>query len=168
MKVEDFRLLYDYNAWANQRTLDACAALTSEQFTRDLGSSFCSVRDTLAHIIGGEWVWLERWLGRIPSAVPAAADLPDFDSVRQRMVQIDGDLVEYVASLTPDDIQRVLKYKTTKGAPQEQPLWQTLQHLVNHGTHHRGQVMTMLRQLGAKPTGTGLIEFYRERGTQPG
>ena len=36
MNLEDFRLLYDYNSWANHRTLDACAALSDEQFTRDL------------------------------------------------------------------------------------------------------------------------------------
>ena len=68
MNVEDLRLLYDFNAWANRRTIEACASLTSEQFTRDLASSFRSVRDTLAHIYGAEWLWLERWHGRIPSA----------------------------------------------------------------------------------------------------
>ncbi|MGC2725748.1 MAG: DinB family protein, partial [Candidatus Acidiferrales bacterium] len=67
MNVEDFRLLYDYNAWADHRTLDACAALSSEQFTRDLASSFRSVRDTLLHIMQVEWLWLERWHGRSPT-----------------------------------------------------------------------------------------------------
>ena len=86
MDTNDFRLLYDFNAWANRHTLDACAALDAEQFLRDLGSSFGSVRDTLAHIYGAEWIWLERWLGRVPTAgLPSAADFPDFDSVRKRL-----------------------------------------------------------------------------------
>lgn len=166
MDLQDIRLLYDFNAWANNRTLEACAALSPEQLTRDLGSSFKSVRDTLAHIYGAQWVWLERWHGRIPSALPSAADFPDLQTLRRRFAEIDSNLVDYAASLTADDLQRVFSYKTTAGSPQAQPLWQMLQHLANHGTYHRGQIATMLRQLGAKATSTDLIGFYRERAAQ--
>lgn len=166
MNLEDFRLLYDFNAWANNRTLDSCAALSSEQLTRDLGSSFKSVRDTLAHIYGAEWVWLERWHGRVPSGLPSAADFPDLETLRRRFSEIDRNLVDYVASLTADDLNRVLSIKASSGATFAQPLWQMLQHLANHGSYHRGQVATMLRQLGAKATGTDLIGFYRERAAQ--
>ncbi|HXJ15932.1 MAG TPA: DinB family protein [Candidatus Polarisedimenticolia bacterium] len=168
MDVADFRTLYDFNSWANRRTLEASAALTPEQFTRDLGSSFRSVRDTLAHIYGAEWVWLERWHNRTPSGLPVAADFPDFESVRRRLTDIDRNLIDYVASLTPQDIQRIVQFKTLAGVEISQPLWQCLQHLANHGSYHRGQVATMLRQLGAKPTGTDLIGFYRERSAQAG
>jgi uncharacterized damage-inducible protein DinB len=58
MSPEQIRILYDYNAWANHRSLDAAAALGAEQFVKPLGSSFSSVRDTLAHIWGSEWLWL--------------------------------------------------------------------------------------------------------------
>jgi uncharacterized damage-inducible protein DinB len=160
---EDFRLLYDFNAWANQRTLDVCAALTPEQFTRDLASSFGSVRDTLAHIYGAQWIWLERWHGRIPTGLPSPADFPDFETVQRRFAEIDRNLVDYAASLTMDDIQRVIDFKTLAGLPISQPLWQMLQHVANHSTYHRGQVTTMLRQLGAKAASTDLIYFYRER-----
>ncbi len=61
--------MFQYNHWADRRMLDACAALTNEQFTRDLGSSFSSVRDTLAHLYGAEWIWNERFKGRSPSAL---------------------------------------------------------------------------------------------------
>jgi len=163
VNTEDFRLLYDFNAWANQRTLDACAALTHEQFTRDLGSSFRSVRDTLAHIYGAQWVWLERWHGRIPPALPSPADFPDFETVKRRFAEIDRNLIDYAASLSPEDLQRVLDYRTLAGTPNAQPLWQMLQHVANHSTYHRGQVTTLLRQLGAKAPATDLIYFYRER-----
>jgi uncharacterized damage-inducible protein DinB len=166
MNVEDFRLLYDYNSWANHRTLDACAALSEEQFTRNLGSSFRSVRDTLAHICGVEWLWLERWHGRSHNALPPAAEFPNVASLRRRWDEVERNLLDYVASLTPEDIQRIIQHKTTQGVPQAGPLWQMLQHLVNHGTYHRGQVATMLRQLGAKPFSTDLILFYRERATK--
>jgi uncharacterized damage-inducible protein DinB len=166
MDLDDFRLLYDFNAWANQRTLGTCSGLAAEQFTRDLGSSFPSLRDTLAHIYGAEWLWLERWHGRIPTALPRAADFPDFESIQKRLTEMDRTLVDYVSALTADDIHRVAQFKTTAGVPYAQPLWQCLQHVANHSTYHRGQVTTMLRQLGAKPVGTDMIGFYRERAAQ--
>jgi uncharacterized damage-inducible protein DinB len=166
MNVEDFRLLYDYNSWANHRTLDSCAALSEEQFTRDLGSSFRSVRDTLAHIFGAEWLWLERWHGRSHNTLPPAAEFPNLETLRRRWDELERDLLDYVASLTPEDIQRIIQHQTTQGVPQAAPLWQMLQHLVNHGTYHRGQVATMLRQLGTKPISTDLIYFYRDRATK--
>jgi uncharacterized damage-inducible protein DinB len=168
MNVEDFRLLYDYNTWANQRTLGACAALDDEQFTRDLGSSFRSVRDTLVHIAGAQWIWLERWHGRSPNAALVARDFPNLEAVRRRSAELERDLLDYVASLTPEDLQRVIAYTTMAGVAGRQPLWQMLQHLANHSTYHRGQVTTMLRQLGSKPTGTDLTTFYREREPQAG
>jgi uncharacterized damage-inducible protein DinB len=166
VNVEDIRLLYAYNSWANHRTLDSCAGLTSEPFTRDLGSSFRSVRDTLAHIYGAEWIWLERWNGRVPSALPFPSDFPDFDSVRSRWAQHEANLDAFIASLTPTELERIIKYKNTQGAPFEGPLWPMLQHVVNHGSYHRGQIATLLRQLGAKPVSTDLIVFHRERATR--
>ncbi len=166
MNIDDIRLLYDFNAWANHRTIDACAALAPEQFTRDLASSFRSVRDTLAHIYGAQWIWLERWHGRIPAALPSAADFPNLETVRRRFIEIDRNLVDFAASLNADDLHRVVQYKTVAGTAQAQPLWQMLQHVANHSTYHRGQVTTLLRQLGAKATSTDLIAFYRERAAQ--
>src|SRR5438105_6423350 len=68
MSPQEIQLLFDYNSWANHRTLGAAEKLTPEQFTQPMGSSFTSVRDTLAHIYGAESVWLERFHGRSPSA----------------------------------------------------------------------------------------------------
>lgn len=65
-------------------------------------------------------------------------------------------------NVTPDDLVRVHDIRTTKGEPYSHPLWQMMQHLINHGTYHRGQVTTMLRQLGVKPVATDLIAFYRQ------
>jgi uncharacterized damage-inducible protein DinB len=163
MNLEDFHLLYEYNSWANRRTLDGCAALTDEQFTRDLNSSFRSVRDTLAHVCEVEWLWLERWHGRSANSLRPGTDFPTLNSLRQRWNEVEPNLNAYVNALKPEDLSRVVEHKTTKGILQSAPLWQMLQHLVNHGTYHRGQVATMLRQLGATPNSSDLIFFYRER-----
>src|ERR1700689_3822285 len=80
----------------------------------------------------------------------------------------DRNMVDFPASLNADDLHRIVQYKTVAGTAQAQPLWQMLQHVANHSTYHRGQVTTLLRQLGAKATSTDLIAFYRERATQTG
>jgi uncharacterized damage-inducible protein DinB len=146
--------------------LDSCSSLSTEQFTRDLHSSFLSVRDTAAHIYGAEWLWLERWHGRIPSRLPAAADFPDLAALRARWAEHERNLNEYIRSLTSSELERVVQYKNTKGVPFKGPVWPMLQHVVNHSTYHRGQVTTLLRQLGATPVSTDLIAFYRERAAQ--
>jgi len=168
MTPEDIGLLYDFNVWANHRSMEAASALTPEQFTKPLGSSFSSARDTLAHICGGEWIWLERFLGRSPSSMPDNSVFPDVASLRARWQPIETNLLAFVRGLTPEDLDRVLEYKTMKFGVYTNPLWQSLQHLVNHGTYHRGQVTTMLRQHGAQPIPTDLMHFYRERAIAAG
>jgi uncharacterized damage-inducible protein DinB len=160
---EEVRLLYEFDAWANRRVMDAAATLTAEQLSRDLGSSFRSVRETLVHIMGAQWIWLERWQGRNPTTLMDAKDFPTMESVRARWAEIERELLGYVRALNADDIAAVREYKTLKSGVYRNPLWQALQHLINHGSYHRGQVTTMLRQLGAAPVATDLILFYRER-----
>jgi uncharacterized damage-inducible protein DinB len=166
MTLEEILLLYDYNAWANHRVLDSCGALTAEQFSRDLGSSFPSVRETLRHILFAEWLWLERWRGRSPSG-PLPGEYPDLKTIRAKWTIVEGDLFGYVRGLSPADLDRVVHYRNTKGHSFSNPMWQMLQHVVNHGSYHRGQVTTLLRQLGAAAVATDLIAFYRERAGAP-
>jgi uncharacterized damage-inducible protein DinB len=165
MTPELTRQLFDYNAWANHRALEAAAQLTDEQFVKPLGSSFSSVRDTLVHICGGEWIWLERFLGNSPSAIPNDSSIQTVAALRKHWQPQGEKLFAYVNGLTQADLDRTLEYKTLNFGTYKNPLWQSLQHLANHGTYHRGQVATMLRQLGAKPILTDLMHFYRERAT---
>jgi uncharacterized damage-inducible protein DinB len=165
MTPDEVRTLYAYNSWANHRVLDACAPLDTAKLTQDLHSSFPSVRDTLAHIMLAEWLWLERWMGRSPGF--PTSDFPDLASLRSRWEKIESDLLNFVSTLAPADLDRVVEYRNTKGTAFSNPMWQMLQHVVNHGTYHRGQITTMLRQLGATPLATDLIAFYRERAGKP-
>ena len=161
--LELLRLLFQYNQWADRRIVEACSALTNEQFTRDLGSSFRSVRDTLVHLYGAEWVWNERIEGRSPTSLVAGTGFPDLESARTKLEEMDNFYIEYVSRLTPQDLERVIHYKSFAGDELSNPLWQTLHQLTNHASYHRGQIITLLRQLGAKPVTTDLIAFYRER-----
>jgi uncharacterized damage-inducible protein DinB len=162
MTPEEVVLLYDYNAWANHRLLDAASALSTEQFVAPLGSSFSSVRDTLAHICGAEFIWMERFQGRSPASMPDVTQFPDVASLRAQWTEQEQSLLGFVGGLTQDTINGVMEYRTFKFGQYRNPLWQSLQHVVNHGTYHRGQVTTMLRQHGAQPILTDMIHFYRE------
>jgi len=135
---------------------------------KPLGSSFASIRDTLAHIYGAEWIWLERFQGRSPSALPDVGQFKDLASLRERWLQHEERLLGFVGLLTQSDLDREMEYKTLKFGVYRNPLWQSMQHLVNHGTYHRGQVTTMLRQLGAQPILTDLMHFYREQAVAAG
>jgi uncharacterized damage-inducible protein DinB len=163
MTPHELQLLFAYNDWANKRALQAASTLTPDQFTKPLGNSFSSVRDTLAHLYGAETIWLQRFHGESPSAFPDLTQITNIASLQAKWNPIAADLLNFVSNLTQQDIDRVVEYKTMKFGVYSNPLWQSLQHVVNHGTYHRGQITTMLRQLGATPILTDLMHFYRER-----
>jgi uncharacterized damage-inducible protein DinB len=164
MTSQDLKTLLDYHYWARDRVLAALEPLTSEQYTRDLGSSFRSVRDTVVHIYSADWIWYQRWRGESPSERIKGEAFPDLPGLRDAWQTLEGQVRAHVASLDADRIERVMEYRLLNGLPCATPFWQMLQHVVNHGTYHRGQVTTMLRQLGAAPPkDLDLIVFYRER-----
>ena len=165
MNLQDVHLLIDFHGWARDRMLDAVAALPAEQFTRDLGNSFPSVRDTVAHIYGADWIWCSRWEGETPAGLPDPKGFADVASLRGPWNDVERRVRALVGRLGEPGMQRPMEYRRkASDPPQSQIFWQMLQHVVNHGTYHRGQVTTMLRQLGANPPKSmDLIAFYRER-----
>jgi uncharacterized damage-inducible protein DinB len=152
--------LLDYHYWAQERIFDAVEPLSAEQFTRDLGSSFPSVRDTLAHIHFGERAWYARWQ-REPMPALEAAAFPDLGAIRLASAEHETRMRALLDRLGQDGINQSMEYTSRiDGQRHTSPFWQMFQHLINHGTYHRGQVTMMLRQLGAEPAGTDLIRFY--------
>jgi len=164
MDPTSIRELYAYNQWANQRTIAAASSLKNDDFTRNLGSSFSSVRDTLAHIMAGEWLWLERWNGRSPKALLPASDFPTPDTIAQRWKGIQQLQNAFLKGITPEHLRAKLSYTNLRGEIYAYPLWQQMAHIVNHSTYHRGQVTTLMRQLGAAPVPTDLLIYYDEMG----
>ena len=166
MNKEDIQLLYQYDRWANNRTLQAASTLSSEQFTRDLGGSFRSVRDTLVHILGGEWIWLSYW--KSPShSFAILAELrtrrdalfhPDLfssaDAVRFKWVEVEKEQIEFVNGTTNDQLDKMLPFRDTQIR-----LGHLMQHMANHSTYHRGQISLMMRQLKAEPAATDFHVF---------
>jgi uncharacterized damage-inducible protein DinB len=163
MDVTSFQVLFEYNRWANRRTREAVSRVSPEQFTRAIGGSYGSLRDTLAHLIAAEWVWVRRWKGTSPTAPPFPSDSLTLENLESNWQPIELETKAFVDSLTAASLDQVIHYSTTRGQPFAEPLSQQLQHVVNHSSYHRGQIVTLLRQLGAEPLGTDLIAFHRGR-----
>src|ERR1700693_1930317 len=150
--------LFAYNRWANERTFEPVSALTGEEYGWTLGGSFPSVRETLAHIYGAEWMWQ----GRSPRGLPPAHDVPTLAVLREKWRAVEDGQREFLRGLSEDRMAEVVSYVNVKGETWSYPLEEMLVHLVNHSTYHRGQVATMIRQLGKTPEPPDYLVFLDE------
>jgi uncharacterized damage-inducible protein DinB len=163
LSKEDAGRLLDYTVWANHRAMRAAATLSGDDFKRELGSSHGGVRGTLVHTMGAEWIWLERWKGVSPTRPLDEAEFPDIMAVRDRWTVIEEHRASWFASLREDALAETIRYTTIDRRSFEGPLWQLVQHVANHSTYHRGQVVTLMRILGAKATASDLVLWDREQ-----
>jgi uncharacterized damage-inducible protein DinB len=161
--LKTIRELYDYNSWANARALEAASNVPLEDFVKEIGGSFPSLRGTLAHVYGAEWIWLERLRGTSPPALPSALDFPDLESIRARWTDVERERQEFLDRVDEGRLRSILSYRNLRGETFAYALWRILAHVVNHSSYHRGQIATLLRQLGAKPASTDLLLYYDEK-----
>lgn len=166
LSLADLKTLYAFNAWARKRILDAVAQVDEAAYRKDLGNSFGSVHGTVVHILGAEELWLKRWRGESPPALVSPETFASFAAVRRGWDTLEAELQRFLGGLTEETVLRAIQYRDTRGNAYTTPLWQTMQHVVNHSSYHRGQVTTLLRQLGAKPVATDLITYYRQQAGQ--
>lgn len=162
-RLTDIRDLYDYDAWARRRVLEAASALAPEQLTRPVGGSFPSVLETLAHILKADWIWLSRWKGASPAGWPVEWPVADLKSVASHWRRVAAERDAWLGTLTEADLDRVVDYRTTQGEPFRSRMDEMLRHVVNHATYHRGQVTNQIRAAGGQPVATDLIRWARER-----
>src|SRR5215813_953946 len=100
MTTADIEFLFGYNRWANQKTFDVVSRLEAQDFVKQLGTSFATVHGTLVHIVGAEWVWLERWNGSSPKSLPGASDLNTSETIRNRLSEVEKGQQKLISSLT--------------------------------------------------------------------
>ena len=153
MNVDDVQFLFEYDRWANARMFEAVDALTEEQFA--------NVRETLAHIAGGEWIWFQRCNGVNPRTTPDWMIDPTRATLRAQLQAIEREWQSFIAALSDDDLDRRIDYVKIDGETGSRKLVHLLQHVVNHSTYHRGQVATRMRQAGGTPIGTDFLIFSR-------
>ncbi len=159
MDRSDLALMLRYTQWADGVVLDAAGRLDRAAFTRHVPSSHPSLRETLAHVLWAEELWLGRWRGESPQGVLDPALFPDVAALRARWTGLQEGQRRFFATLTDTDLTRSLSYLNAKGERWTYPLWQMIHHAFNHSTHHRGQVVTLFRQLGAPPVTTDFLVF---------
>jgi len=152
-----------YHRWATERVLTEVQQLDSERLVRNLHGSFASVYDTVVHLYQADMIWLER-LEERPNGKREDYSSPGcmYDLSDVWLAVIDR-MIAFAAALNENGWERSIAYKSMAGVSYESPIWQIVLHVVNHGTHHRGQVTSMMRQLGEKPVSLDLIAFYREQ-----
>ena len=156
----------DYNAWANGRLYGMARQLPDEQYRRDVGAYFKSLHGTLNHLMVADLIWVRRLtgVGDHPRNLNAIIfdDLPSLLAARQ---QVDQRIITYVDSLSDAQLEETWDYRMLDGTLQRQRRRETLAHLFNHQTHHRGQAHAILTVLGVcEPDGLDLLLMQRERG----
>jgi uncharacterized damage-inducible protein DinB len=148
-KLELVRGLYEYNEWANDHVLDAAALLSDDEFSRKQGASFESVEGNLAHIVGAQIIWLQRWTGGAnPKPVSEFQKMRGIPSIREAFENSHAELRSFLDSLTEEGLERVLAHRDSAGNPYERVMWKLMSHVVNHGTHHRAETAMAMGLLG--------------------
>jgi uncharacterized damage-inducible protein DinB len=158
--------LFAYNAWANRALFDALVLLPAEAYFRDLRSSHGGIHGTLCHIVWVEQLYLTRWLGRPNPATPQGRDLASLALARTRWEEIEGERAAWLAHLRAPRLDDVITVQPTTGGEYRHSFAEMFRHVVDHSSYHRGQIITLLRQLGVKPPSIGMILFFRERSSQ--
>jgi uncharacterized damage-inducible protein DinB len=163
MSLEEILTLFQYDEWATKRTIESVSPLPEELYKRDLKSSHGGIHGTLVHIYGADCLWLERWKGNSSFASIGTDQISGLLSLNDRWEEYREKLHAYLVNVSDSKLSASLSYTDTRGNNHSEPLYQQMQHRVNHSSYHRGQIVTMLRQLGGKPLATDLIMFYRTR-----
>ena len=171
MNLADIKKLFDYTEWANELAMDAAIKLPDEKLRRDFGISHQSIFGTLLHMAGAEWIWLERWHGRSPRKDEAWSrwttdSCCDLAQLKERWGDVVDRRTRYVSELDEERLAAALHYRLLSGDESSLPLIGQMQHVVNHATMHRGQVVGMIRQLGLDPPSTDML-FYLRREISP-
>ena len=157
-----------YNRLANEALYGCCAGLSDADYRRDLGAFFRSVHGTLNHLLLGDTIWMTRLEGGThPSTGLDSILFEDFSALREARRRMDRRIEDFFADLPAGFEAGSVKYINNAGFPSEDPWLVILPHFFNHQTHHRGQVHTLLSQLGHHPPVLDLHRLLRPNPTSP-
>ena len=164
MNKQERLVLFQYNAWSSTKILDAASHITQEEYLASVPFPHGSLRGTLVHACFAEWIWRKRWQGSPQNPIWKEEDFPGMDSLRSRWVEEDSQLLDFVANLTEESLSSKFKYVSTEGIPHERALWESMLHVVNHGTQHKTEAAAILTSLGHSPGDIDLIVYLNEKG----
>lgn len=152
------RLNADYNQWMNERVYALCAEIDDAERRRDVGAFFRSIDGTLNHLLWADLMWFGRFIGRPTPAT--RIDEPvhdDFDTLRAARAEHDREILDWAQTIDADWLAAPFTWTTsTDGSEHSRPAWTLVAHFFQHQIHHRGQLTTLLMQLGHDPGVTDL------------
>lgn len=157
MNTSYYETMAEYNQWMNQKLYAICAEIPDEKRKENLGAFFKSIHGILEHILFGDRAWMGRFTGQ-PFAGKIGQDLySNFDELRQQRELMDIQIIEWSKKLSPEWLDQMFEYTSiVDGKTRILPTWILVTHMFNHQTHHRGQLTTLLSQLGYDPGITDL------------
>ncbi len=151
---------YEYMYWATQRYFAVAEGLTEEQLHRLQGHSWGDVHATLAHMMGSEWMWLQRAKGTSPRTQWTKEDYPTLAALKQRWAGLQSEMRSFIDAQTDNSLQKPISYTNTRGETFHVPLWQMLAQVVNHQTHHRGELAAMYALMNVPHPEDELIQYF--------
>jgi len=154
MGESHFLTLARYNAWANRRLYDACAALPEAEYMKPRAAFFGSIHGTLNHLLVGDRIWIAR-LEHKPNPKITLDQVLYGDLVALRVARQaeDDHLINLVGGIAERSLDQPLAYANTAGQ--------------RHQTHHRGQAHGLLSQTGVAPPSLDLIVYLRQSAARP-
>lgn len=167
MKIEDLRMIYDYNYWARDRILAAAAQVSAEQYAAPAEFPFGGLRGTLLHTLDAERSWLHQWEHGTWTPDLLEADYPTLAQLHDAWLQEEAALRAFLGRLTEADLTRSVRYLVEGGLMRERVLWHCMVHVANHGTQHRAEAAALLTRYGQSPGDLDMTLFLNETGLSP-
>ena len=164
MNKQYFIELAEYTVWANNTVCDWLGKISDEQWKQFVESSFPSIYETVLHVAASDKVWVQR----LNKATQFDNLTETFNGSNNELIQVwkngTQDFKQFIEDLPEEKLDEKLAFKNMKGIPHNQPYWQLFAHIVNHSTYHRGQLVTMLRQVGYTDLGsTDMTTYFRTK-----
>ncbi|MGB5873069.1 MAG: DinB family protein [Bacteroidota bacterium] len=162
MNLQEVKLLHAYNAWANNRILGALASVPDKEYMQDLKSSHGSLHGTMVHIVAAEKLWQSRWHGTSDATLLSTGDVPSLPALKSLWEEVGRGMARSIGTMTDKKLAETFRVTSLAAGSVTLTYWQSLQHIVDHSSYHRGQIVALLRQLGFTPPTTSMLLFYRD------
>lgn len=167
--LDYIRTLFDAGFWARDRLLAAAEGMTEEEYARDCGLTYTSLRGILTHVLGAELLYFLRLTGQPAPPVDSAAavtetNLPTIEAWKQRALEVETLVRSCLDSMTGDDLDSELTYVRRDGVKMVQPRWEVLTQVLQHGIAHRAEAAEALTMAGRSP---GDLDFVIYRNSRP-
>ncbi len=151
-----------YNQWSNEKLITYLKNYTDDLLSKEVISSFPSIKKTIFHIWDAQVIWHHRLNGNSLDHFPGKISNKNLQAAYQGLSESSGGLVSWMENkLKNQDItEHTTTYSTTSGKEFTQLTNKILLHIFNHSTYHRGQIVTMARQLGFRDIPATDFIFY--------